>query len=68
MFTSNLLIPKCVSKVPGHLSKPAAPTSVPGLLRHILQCLSDIVTVLDRDPCLKMTFIVSILIVRLSWS
>ena len=28
---------KCVSKVLGHLSKPAAPTSVPGLLRHILQ-------------------------------
>ena len=28
---------KCVSKVPGHLSKPAAPTSVPGLLRHILK-------------------------------
>ena len=27
---------KCVSKVLGHLSKPAAPTSVPGLLRHIL--------------------------------
>ena len=36
MFTSNLLILKCVSKVPGHLSKPAAPTSVSGLLRHIL--------------------------------
>ena len=27
---------KCVSKVLGHLSKQAAPTSVPGLLRHIL--------------------------------
>ena len=33
---SPLLYVKCVSKVLGHLSKPAAPTSVPGLLRHIL--------------------------------
>ena len=31
---------KCVSKVLGHLSKPAAPTSVPGLLRHILGAIS----------------------------
>ena len=30
---------KCVSKVLGHLSKPAALTSVPGLLRHILHIL-----------------------------
>ena len=33
---SSLLSLKCVSKVLGHLSKPAAPTSVPGLLRQTL--------------------------------
>ena len=32
----NLRYIKCVTKVLEHLSKPAAPTSVPGLLRHIL--------------------------------
>ena len=34
---------KCVSKVLGHLSKPAASTSVPGLLRHILERREEIV-------------------------
>ena len=34
-FTCMIYV-KCVSKVLGHLSKPAAPTSVPGLLRQTL--------------------------------